>query len=244
MKRIHLVLALLLLSGAVFAQNPAKETLLIHKCPDFTVTGKGDNPSWDKAAWNPLQKLDSGGLAYESKFKILYSATGLYILFNGDDQKITTSYEKDFEDLFKGDVFEVFLQPDPQVPLYVEYEVNALDKELVLLIQNSNGNISGWEPWHYEGKKKVIKKVVVTGGNALSGGSVASGQAIRSVSAELFFPYSLFNAMSTLPPVSGTVWDGNFFRLDYDSGKMIKWAWSPVERGFHEMRNFRPVRFE
>jgi hypothetical protein len=229
MKRIKLVLALLALNGAIFAQDLTKEVLLIHKCSDFAVTGKGDNPSWDKAPWNPLQKLDSGGLAYESKFKILYSATGIYLLFSGADQKITTAYDKDFDDLFKGDVFEVFLQPDPQVPLYVEYEVNALDKELVLLIQNSNGNISGWVPYHYQGKKKVIKKVIF---------------ANNSVSAELFFPYSLFNAMSPLPPVSGTIWNGNFFRLDYDSGKMIKWAWSPVERGFHEMKNFRPVRFE
>ena len=234
----------MVLNGAIFAQDLTKEVLLIHKCSDFTVSGKGDNPSWDKASWNPLQKLDSGGLAYESKFKILYSATGIYILFSGADQKITTSYEKDFDDLFKGDVFEVFLQPDPQVPLYVEYEVNALDKELVLLIQNSNDNISGWAPFHYQGRKKVMKKVIVTGETALSGESATPGQAIRSVSAELFFPYSLFNAMAPLPPVSGTIWNGNFFRLDYDSGKMIKWAWSPVERGFHEMKNFRPVRFE
>ena len=233
-----LIWALLALNGAIFAQDLTKEALLIHQCSDFTVTGKGDNPEWSKTAWNPLLKLDSGGLAYESQFKILYSVTGLYILFTGDDQKITTSYDKDFEELFKGDVFEVFLQPDPQVPLYVEYEVNALDKELVLLIQNSNGNISGWLPWHYEGKKKVTKKVIVTGGNA------APGQAIRSVSAELYFPYSLFNAMCPLPPVSGTIWNGNFFRLDYDPGKMIKWAWSPVERGFHEIKHFRPVRFE
>ncbi|HEX9509698.1 MAG TPA: carbohydrate-binding family 9-like protein [Puia sp.] len=238
MKRINLVLLIALLSRAAFAQDLKKEALLIHKCPDFTISGKGDNSEWDKAAWNPLQKLDSGGEAYESRFKILYSATGIYVLFQGEDHRITTSYDKDFDDLFKGDVFEVFLQPDPRSPLYIEYEVNALDKELVLLIQNSNGNISGWAPWHYEGRKKMIKKVFVTGGSA------TPGSAIRSLSAELFFPYSLFNAMSTLPPQSGTIWNANFYRLDYDSGKMIKWAWSPVERGFHEMRNFRPVRFE
>jgi len=229
MKRIKLILALLALNGAIFAQDLTKEALLIRKCADFTVTGKGDNPEWNKTAWNPLQKLDSGGLAFESRFKILYSATGLYILFTGADQTITSSYDKDFGELFKGDVFEVFLQPDPQVPLYVEYEVNALDKELVLLIQNSNGNTSGWLPWHYEGKRKVIKQVIF---------------ANNLVSAELYFPYSLFNAMAPLPPASGTVWDGNFFRLDYDPGKMIKWAWSPVERGFHEMKHFRPLRFE
>lgn len=235
MNRINLVLLTVLLSRAAYTQDLTKEAFIIHKCSDFTLSGKGDNPSWDKAVWNPLQKLDSGGEAYQSRFKILYSATGIYVLLQGEDHRITTSYDKDFDDLFKGDVFEVFFQPDPQMPLYIEYEINALNKELVLLIKNSNGNISGWVPWHYEGRKKVMKEVVVT---------AAPDSAIRSLSAELFFPYSLFNAMSSLPPQSGTIWNGNFYRLDYDTGKMIKWAWSPVERGFHEMKNFRPMRFE
>lgn len=228
------VFGLLLLSKTGLAQDP----LLIHKCQDFTVTGNGDNPEWEKASWNPLQKLDEGGEAYQSRFKVLYSPTGVYVLFNGADNTITSTYDKDFDDLFKADVFEAFMQPDPQMPLYLEYEVNALDKELVLIIPNMNGGIAGWTPWHYEGRRKVVKKVAVTGGNP------APGASIRSWSVELFFPYSLFNPLANVPPKSGTIWNANFFRLDYDSGKMIKWAWSPVERSFHEFKKFRPVKFE
>jgi hypothetical protein len=54
----------------------------------------------------------------------------------------------------------------------------------------------------------------------------------------------LFIPMSNIPPGPGTIWKANFFRLDYDTGKMIKWAWSPVERTFHEFAKFRPVQFE
>lgn len=220
------------------AQELKTEALLIHKCNDFSLSGKGDDSQWDKASWNPLQKLDEGSDAYESRFKILYSATGIYVFLTGVDNKITTTYDKDFGDLYLADVFEVFLQPDPQLPLYLEYEVNALDKELVLLIPNMNGHISGWTPWHYDGNRKIVKKTSVTQGTA------APGAAIRSWSAELFFPYPLFIPMSNTPPGPGTIWRANFCRLDYDTGKMIKWAWSPVERTFHEFAKFGTIQFE
>ncbi len=248
MKGIVFIFLIILLGGIASAQEQNKdprqtdvkksEPLLIHKCLDFTVTGKGNNPEWDKAAWAPLQKLDEGGSADESHFKILYSTTGVYVFLTGADSKITTTFEKDFDDLYLADVFEVFMQPDPQLPLYLEYEVNALEKELVLLIPNVKGKITGWTPWHYEGGRKVVKKISVTGGSAVPGG------AISSWSAELYFPFALFNPLSNVPPHSGTIWNANFFRLDYDSGKMIKFAWSPVEKSFHEFWKFRPIRFE
>ena len=86
--------------------------LLVKKCADFDLTGKGDDEQWSKTDWNFLTKLDEGGKTYATKFKILYSAKGVYVLFNGDDDKISTKYNKYFDDLFKGDVFEVFFHPD------------------------------------------------------------------------------------------------------------------------------------
>ena len=117
--------------------------LLVKKCSDFNLTGKGDHKEWSKTEWHSLNKLNSGGENYESKFKILYSAKGIYLLFSGKDNKITTQYKQDFEDLFRGDVFEAFFHPNPQLPLYFEYEINHLNKELVLLIPNFNGSLSG-----------------------------------------------------------------------------------------------------
>src|SRR3954471_15844689 len=62
-----------------------EDPLLVPKCKDFTIDGKGTNIEWDKAGWTELAKLDSGGKAYESRFKILYSSTGIYVLFKGMD---------------------------------------------------------------------------------------------------------------------------------------------------------------
>lgn len=168
----------------------------------------------------------------------MYSEKGIYVLMEGDDQRITTTYNADFSDLYLGDVFEVFFHPDPKVPLYFEYEVNALDKELVLLIPNLNGAIMGWLPWKYEGDNKVQKKVRVQGGEP------AMNASISAWSAELFFPYSLLQPLIKGAPKKGTVWHANFYRLDYDTGKMTRWAWSPVERNFHEFKRFGSIRFE
>ncbi|MEJ7682400.1 MAG: carbohydrate-binding family 9-like protein [Segetibacter sp.] len=213
-------------------------SLLVKKCNDFSVTGKGDNSEWDKANWNNLTKLDTGGQNYESKFKILYSSTGIYVLLNGKDGKITTKFDQDFENLYEGDVFEVFFHPNPKLPLYLEYEINQLNKELVLIIPHLKESIYGWIPWHYENERRMKKMVDITGGK------MEANAIIDSWSAELFFPYKLFNPLENVPPKSGTVWNANFYRLDYDSGNMIKWSWAPVKNSFHEFEKFWPIKFE
>ena len=212
--------------------------LLVKKCADFPINGKGDHPEWAKAEWQPLQKLDPQGEDYETSFKILYSPKGIYVLFSGRDNKVTTQYDQDFGDLFKGDVFEVFFHPEPKQPLYFEYEINQLNRELVLLIHNARGNFAGWAPWHYE-RGRVVKKMV-----DITGGKGEPDAAIRSWRAELFFPNELLQTFSNVPPLSGTVWNANFYRLDYDSGSMVKWAWSPVKQNFHEYDKFRLIKFE
>jgi hypothetical protein len=225
-------------AGREEAQSQETIPLLVRKCPDFNLTGTGDNNEWTRTEWNYLTKLDTGGKIYSSKFKILYSANGIYVLFNGDDDKISTHFDKDFEDLFKGDVFEVFFHTDPEIPIYFEYEINQLNKELVLLVPNINGKVHGWTPWHYEKDRSIKKMVNVVGGKKIA------NSAIISWSAELFFPYDLFNPLGNVPPTSGPIWNANFYRLDYDSGKMTKWAWGPVQNSFHELEKFRPVKFE
>lgn len=232
-------LAMLLCAIPSQAQQATDQAgIIVKRCDNFDVTGSGDNKTWNSTSWVKLNKLDGGGIDYESKFKILYSSTGLYVLFSGNDTKISTTYDKDFDNLFRGDVFEVFFHPDTTLPLYFEYEINQLNKELVLIIPNLNGGISGWLPWHYENDRQTKKMVSVHGGKATPNG------AITSWTAELFFPYKLLSPLNNVPPKSGTTWNANFYRLDYDTGGAIKWAWGPVDKSFHEYKRFLPIRFE
>jgi hypothetical protein len=215
-----------------------KDPLIVKKSPDFALTGNGSSPEWSKTQWIPLIKLDAGGEENKTRFKIMYSGKGIYLLFEGKDSKITTKYDRDFDNLFEGDVFEVFFHPDPKYPIYLEYEVNHLNKELVLIIPNIKGNFKGWIPWKYENENRVIKKVNIVGGK------MEKDAKIKAWSAELFFPYGLFSPLPNVPPVSGTTWNANFYRLDYDTGKMIIWAWTPINKSFHEFEKYGSILFE
>ncbi|MES1224544.1 MAG: carbohydrate-binding family 9-like protein [Bacteroidota bacterium] len=240
MKSLVLLLGILFHLAAIAnkVNVPVDTPLLVHRCNDFIITGKGDNAEWDKTKWTSLTKLNQPGKEYKTKFKILYSAKGIYVLFNSDDEKIGTEYKNDFENLFTADVVEVFFHPEPAQTTYFEYEVSPLEYELVLLILNTNGKFGSWMPWHYEDKKKVIKKVNIIGGEMKPGAS------IQSWSAELFFPFQLLSGLLNTPPVSGTRWNANFCRLDYDTGNQVMFSWSPVRNSFHEFKKYYSLQFE
>lgn len=230
---VYVIWILISGSTSLFANNLSSDTLIVEAVTDFTIDGKGSNPQWETTAWTSLNQIDSGVTGYDSRFKIMYSPKGIYVLFSGKDKKITSPYRNDFDDLYDADVFEVFFHPNPALPLYFEYEISAKEKELVLLIPNIDGKIAGWRPWHYEGNRKIIKKVHVQKGT----------KGMEAWTAECFFPYELLQPLQQVPPVKGTYWNANFCRLDYDPGKMIKWSWSPVKVSFHEYQVFRTIQF-
>ena len=211
--------------------------LVVRRCVDFTVTGRGDHAEWTKTNWVRLKQIDNPGKSLETNFKILYSSTGLYVLFNGADEKITSPFNNDYDLLYQGDVFEVFFHPNPSSPLYFEYEVSPLNKELVLLVSQSGKKFTRWRPFGPE-DKKIIKKVNIRGGK------MASGSKTQGWTAELFFPYEVLGPMITEGPASGTRWNANFCRLDYDTGNMIKWSFSPIKVSFHEIQSYLPIQFE
>jgi hypothetical protein len=210
-----------------------QDTLRVNKVLPFEIDGAGTNASWNATNWVNLIQLDSSSLQYLSKFKILYADSGVYVLFSGLDKKITSPYKNDFEDLFRADVFEVFFHPEPSTPIYLEYEINAYNAELVLLVPNLSKKTFGWAPWKYTGKKKVVKKVKVHEQN----------NEMYKWTAELYFPFKLFIPLQNLDVKKGVCWNANFYRLDYDDTKMVKWAWSPIIKSFHEFEKYGVIQF-
>lgn len=215
-----------------------KVQLVVEKCKDFEVSGKGDNAQWSEVPWTDLSLLDKTDNEFGTKFKMLYSDKGIYVLGHCEDGLITTDYTEDQGDIWNGDVFEVFLQTDASNPLYFEYEINPLNTELTILVPNNNGDFFGWLPWHYEGDRKVKKAVHIHDGVAETGAKISGW------TAEMFFPYTLFKALKNVPPKPGTEWKGNFYRMDYDGGDQVKWSWQPVEKSFHEYKRFGSITFK
>lgn len=230
------------LFAAVTLQDPG-DTTLVHKTTDFSITGKGDNPAWNSTAWLELNKLQPNGHRYASKSKMLYSDKGIYLLFSGEDSLITTKNYEDDQEIYEGDVFEFFMQTDPKKPPYFEYEINHLEKQLTLTLARYPHNNMAWIPWPKEYKQDPLikRKVSITGLT----GTAKPGAAIRSWTAEIFFPYALLGLLPDMPPKSGTIWQANFCRIDYDRGNMTEWSWSKkVIKSFHELEHFGTIIFE
>jgi len=214
-----------------------KPVLRVNACDDFEVTGRGDAPAWDKANWVNLTRRPNAHHAYKARFKVLYSKTGLYVLMDGTDAKLTTSMTHDFADLWKEDVFECFFWTDTRQPVYFEYEISPLGYELPILVPNVDGQFLGWRPWHYEGGRRTRKAVTA------SGGVRRSNAAVTGWRAEVFIPFALLKPLGNVPPRPGTRWRANFYRIDHDGGASTGWDWARVGPSFHDFHNFGTLVF-
>ena len=241
---IALVLAMLsgwgvlALTKQTAREEPPAKVLHVQRTEDFTVTGSGDASAWKAVSWEPLMVRGAGPLPYQSRVKMLYSKTGLYVLMEAEDRTITATMSEDFLDLWNEDVFEFFLWPDEQHSVYFEYEISPLGFELPILIPNFDGKFLGWRPWHYEGARKTQKATMAVGGPKQSGAHVTGW------AAEVFVPYELLKPLQNVPPQPGTRWRANFYRMDYDDGKNTGWDWSRVGPSVHEFQKFGTLVFE
>lgn len=224
--------------------------LYVKNTADFAITGDGSAANWSDAVWNNLPRRsrkiltqmgwnvpssgndDSG---HHTLFKILYSARGIYCLFKCDDSAISATLKKDFLNLYDEDVVEVFLRPDTSMPLYFEYELSPLNFELPILIVNNKGRMAGWRPWQYEGSRKIVHAVKIN-----EKASAAKG---LTWTAELFIPFTIFDAMQNVPPRKGTRWRANFYRIDYDGGAAY-FSWRLTRQSFHDPEKFGTLQFE
>lgn len=220
------------------AKEPVRPELRVRSTEDFEVNGEGSAEAWKKTEWQPLHRRGEKGHAYKTRIKVLYSPKGLYVLMDAEDQKITAAMTEDFQDLWKEDVFEVFLWPDERDALYFEYEISPLNVELPILIPNLGGKFLGWRPWHYEGGRKIRKATATAGGPRKSGATVTGWKA------EVFVPHALLAPLRNVPPKSGARWRANFYRVDYDEGTTTSWDWARVGASFHEFAKFGALVFE
>ena len=104
----------------VRAQTEERPRLVVKPAPDFDVNGTGEHAAWKQSEWTALRRRQPDGHPYDSRFKVLYSSTGLYFLMEGTDRKLTATMNEDFMDLWNEDVFEVFLWTDERYPVYFD----------------------------------------------------------------------------------------------------------------------------
>ena len=229
--------------------KPVSNSLSVRSTADFEITGDGKHEAWSKAEWTSLYRRNAAGLplleepSNRSRFKLLYSSKGLYVLCDGADKKLTATFDRDFAHLWKEDCFEVFLWPDEQQPNYFEYEISPLGYELPIMVSNQNGKLFRWQPWYFEEERLGVPRTVRKA-TSVSGGPKESGASISGWTAEIFLPYTLLQPLQNVPPKPGTQWRANFYRVDHDDGGAVGWSWVPVGRSFHEIQKFGTLDFE
>lgn len=248
-----MLVPVVLLTSLGLEEGSARKSATVKPTADFEVTGDGSNAAWKSTEWVVLRKRDAvpdqqprAGLPYEARFKVLYSKTGIYFLFEGTDSELTSTFREDFLNLWTEDVFEVFLWTDERYPVYFEYEISPLNQELPILIPNFEGKFLGWRPWRYEGKRQTRKAT------AAAGGAKEPKANVKGWSAEVFIPYELLEPLQNVPPKPGSRWRANVYRMDYDQrgekteGKAAatSWDWAPVGPSFHEFKSFGTLVFE
>lgn len=202
---------------------------------DFLLSGDGSAAAWSTIPWHDLARVE-GSDSYRTRCKQARSATGLYLLVDCQDERLDCTHREDGADLFTEDVVEWFLQPDPSIPVYVEYEISPLGRHLVLIVINNGTAFHGWTGWKVDGKR-AIRRAVSTRGGPCEPGAQVSGWSV-----EAFLPWTLFQGFANVPPQRE--WRGNVYRIDQSKGRCSKWALAPeTGGGFHRMDGFATLRF-
>jgi Carbohydrate-binding family 9 len=225
-------------ASTVPPQDAIAPVLKVPSVQDFAVNGRGDHATWDGVPWTRLNARNGVTDAPATRIKVAYSTSGVYVLMDAADSRLTATFEEDFADLWKEDVFEAFLWPDERDTIYFEYEISPLGRELPILIPNFEGRFLGWRPWHYGGDRRVRHATSTTGGPK------QSGAAIQGWRAEVMIPFALLSPLRNVPATKGSRWRANFYRVDHDGGKALQWDWAPVGKSFHEFRKFGTLEFE
>ena len=223
--------------ATVCAQTSQRPRISVKPSEDFQLTGTGEDAHWRQAEWVTLRRRQPEGHPYDTRVKVLYSRTGLYVLMEATDRKLSATMNEDFMDLWNEDVFEAFLWTDERYPVYFEYEISPLNRELPIVIPNFGGQFLGWRPWHYEGGRRTRKATSIIGGPKQSQASIQGWRA------EVFIPYALLTPLQNVPPKPGATWRANFYRMDYDDGKRTQWEWAQVGTSFHEYEKFGDLLF-
>jgi len=220
---------------------PASCRTEVPRVDDFELDGTGTHAAWNRAPWLTLAPVGERAAktpAWTTRAKLLWSARGLYLLGDFEDRRLSCTLTADDGPLYTEDIFEAFFWPCEKHPVYFEYEISPLGYQLPLLVANAEGPFHGWLPFAATGGRAIRRA------SAVRGGAKAPGAAISGWSAEAFIPFALLTGLFNQQPVAGMVWRANLYRIDYDTGEAIQWAWCPATGGnFHDYRNFGTIVF-
>src|SRR5664280_158508 len=89
------ILSLENLTGRLLAANSEGDSVTIKKCQDFKINGNGTSAAWNRTGWINLIQQEPKVPPNQTKVQVLYSAKGIFFLFNWGDKKLSSTLKGD-----------------------------------------------------------------------------------------------------------------------------------------------------
>ncbi|HEX5026930.1 MAG TPA: carbohydrate-binding family 9-like protein [Agriterribacter sp.] len=209
----------------------------------LSIDGRMDEDAWQKSPWSEYFTDIEGDQkpkpAFNTRFKMLWNATHLYIAAELEEPQIWATLTKHDEVIFHDNDFEVFIDPDGDTHHYFEIEINALNTIFDLFLTKPYRNGGGISTaWNTKGLKTAVY---------IDGTLNKTGDTDKKWSIEMAIPFDALQSgnNTTPPPAKDQHWRINFSRVQWDgdivdgvykkkmdpfSGKPLRehnWVWSP-----------------
>jgi Carbohydrate-binding family 9 len=198
------------------------------------VDGRLDDAAWKDAplVGDFVNNRDGARNKLTTEARVLYDDNFIYFSFRAVDRNIWATMRQRDQHLWLEEVVEVFLQADPQVPNYIELEVNPLGTMLDIYLIDTR------KPLHYESwnSEKLRWAVQVDG-------TVDGKDGDREWTCEMALPIEDVATAPHRPPQPGDRWRMNLFRVERFP-EVAELAWSPtLQDDFHVLPKFGEIVF-
>ncbi|MFD2742534.1 MULTISPECIES: carbohydrate-binding family 9-like protein [Sphingobacterium] len=207
----------------------------------ITIDGRADEAQWTTIPWSSkfidIEGADKTKPAYETRFKMMYDDTNLYIYAKLKEPHVWGDITKFDDIIFHNNDFEVFIKPDVHEDHYYELEVNPLNTVFDLALV---------KPYRYGGKAlihwdmKGLKSAVHVEGTLND-----PSDEDQFWSVEIAIPFTALQSFgSSDTPTSASYWLFNFSRVQWQhtvknntyqrktaNGTLLpedNWVWSPI----------------
>lgn len=235
-RRLSRAAAVLALWGlglaAAESERPVYEVLRAPVAP--VIDGRLDDAAWKHAPpVGPfVRNADGAASPLRTEARLLWDDTYLYIAFDVEDENIWATMKTRDEHLWHEEVVEVFVQPDPAHPAYVELEVNPLGTMLDIFLLDRRKPL----PYASWNSSRLQWAVQVDG-------TVDGEPGDRGWTCEIALPHEDLATAPHVPPRPGDRWRLNLYRVEERPAR-AGLAWSPTRANdFHLPDRFGEIVF-
>jgi hypothetical protein len=226
------------LKTSITPPEPKKIVAKKIKAGAIKLDGKLDEAEWKSAASTGafVNTMDGSKAASVADAKVLWDDKFLYVGFTMEDSDVWSTLANRDDKLWTQEAVEMFIDADGDGKTYIELQANPkgaiFDSYLPAYRKNENDFDSG------------MKAAVLVDGTVDKRDDTDKGWTV-----EMQIPLEAARGkekeMKNVPPVVGTAWKVNFFRMDMPAGKpQAGSAWSPPLVGdFHALDKFGLLQF-